>query len=204
MHEGRSWAIIQEHLNDTIGKQLVGLDEVHAALPHFLAEVDCPFNSAEWQAYYLDQFLEHAAKAQARQVLLSATQPEADPVTMFKVLCCPTSWRRWSAPSTQPSGRPTTWISSWSMLPRLRPDRCCSKDCSKDCLRLGSAAHDCLDAPWQWQTAPSTRPSGRPTTSTSSWSTPPRLGPDRYVAVTMLSTKLSPRLTSYHRTQAGS
>ena len=35
MHEGRSWAIIQQHLNDTIGKQLVGLDKVHAARPPF-------------------------------------------------------------------------------------------------------------------------------------------------------------------------
>lgn len=68
LHEGKAWRIVQEHLHDTIGKQLVGLDAVQAALPHFLAEVDCPFNSKEWQLYYLDQYVEHVALLQRQQV----------------------------------------------------------------------------------------------------------------------------------------
>ena len=73
LHATSSWAVIKEHLNDTIGKQLVGLEQVQAALPHFLAEIDCPHNSSEWQLYYLDQFLEHTAKAQQQQVLARPT-----------------------------------------------------------------------------------------------------------------------------------
>ena len=64
VYRGQQWAYVEEHIHDTLGKQLVAAGEGGAALPHFLAQLPCPFNSPDWQQYYLDQFLSTLQEAQ--------------------------------------------------------------------------------------------------------------------------------------------
>lgn len=68
VYAGRQWAFVEEHIHDTLGKQLVAAGEGPAALPHFLAQLPCPFNSPDWQQYYLEQFLGTLRDVQAEQV----------------------------------------------------------------------------------------------------------------------------------------
>ena len=70
VYAGRQWAFVEEHIHDTLGKQLVAAGAGPAALPHFLAQLPCPFNSPDWQQYYVEQFLGTLRDVQAEQVLL--------------------------------------------------------------------------------------------------------------------------------------
>ena len=81
VYEGGSWRIIQEHVNDILGKQFreaaamaggsVGMGGDNAlprALEHLMALLDCPNRPAATQQRYLDQFIDVARKVQTKQV----------------------------------------------------------------------------------------------------------------------------------------
>lgn len=68
MYAGRQWALIEEHLSDTLGRQAREGGDATTAVRHYMDMLYCPHNNLYCQNLYLQQFMDALQQAQAQLV----------------------------------------------------------------------------------------------------------------------------------------
>lgn len=68
MYRGRRWALIEEHLQDALGRQAREAGDAEGAARHFMAMLACSHAGPATQRAYLAQFEEALREAEAQLV----------------------------------------------------------------------------------------------------------------------------------------
>ncbi|KAL4852692.1 Trafficking protein particle complex subunit 8 [Chlorella vulgaris] len=66
VYAGRQWALIEEHLSDTLGRQAREGGDAATAVRHYMDMLYCPHNNLYCQNLYLQQFMDALQQAQAQ------------------------------------------------------------------------------------------------------------------------------------------